>query len=442
MGDKSSFNKDEYNQLRTLLKETKSLFDFYVESFMNDLNALNINSTIRDFMVSKTTDEIEAMNELELSEVYTKYTVEDKKEHVASINDSKILQDMLSIKKSVDLIEEMREKITEIEVECQNFVSEYRKYLQSDEYREERQKVKEELKEKIAAEPDAYKKSKLEEQLYIMESTDNLSFIFEDFNKDKDQIKHFTDIFFDDKKSSYIIERLNGKLKRFNLPAGFYKEFLYLEERYLDEMYHPFNNTFVFYVVRFIAFSDPSSKKDQVFIHSILTNLTNLFYNTFENDDRREEFLKIVRAFLFMFMEHYEEFVKENITHPKHPVRLEREKEQEALIRAKMIERITESGALFDETVSDDILRDYCKALDTIDENGYNITVTGVNIEDTMTLYYDILEEELGNKLMSETDAELLGDSTEPLSIAEIEAAVMEECCDQVDEVTATEFAE
>lgn len=442
MGDKTNFNKEEYEQLRSLLKETKSLFDLYVETFMNDLNALSINPSIREFMVTKTMEEIEAMSGEDLSAVYTKYTVEDKKEHVASINDSKILQDMVAIKKSVDIIEEMRAKMEEIDTECQNFVVAYRKYLQSDEYREEKQRVKDELKEKIAVETDPYKKSKLTEQLDVMESSDTLSFIFDDFIKDKNNIKNFTDIFFNDKKSEYIIERLNGKLKRFNLPTGFYKEFLYLEERYLDEMYHPFNNVFVFYVIRFISFADPSSKRDQMFIYSILTNLTNLFYNTFESDERRDEFLTIVKAFLFMFMEHYEEFVEQNITHPTHPVRLEREKEHDALVRAKMIKRITESGALFDETVSDDILRDYCKALDTIDENGYNITVTGANIEDTMTLYYAILEEELGNNLMSESDAELLGDDTEPLSIAEIEAVVMEECCDQVDEVTATEFAE
>ena len=64
--------------------------------------------------------------------------------------------------------------------------------------------------------------------------------------------------------------------------------------------------------------------------------MLNLVYNRFYSEDVREIFLSTIRTFLDQFEDVREIFDEKNILHPNHPYRIQKEKEREANLRAKL----------------------------------------------------------------------------------------------------------
>ena len=72
--------------------------------------------------------------------------------------------------------------------------------------------------------------------------------------------------------------------------------------------------------------------------------MLNLVYNRFYSEEVKETFLNTIRSFLDEFMEDSEMFNEKNILHPGHPYRIQKKKEKDAALRARIYEQLTIKG--------------------------------------------------------------------------------------------------
>ena len=72
--------------------------------------------------------------------------------------------------------------------------------------------------------------------------------------------------------------------------------------------------------------------------------MLNLIYNRFYSEEVKETFLNTIRSFLDEFMDDTEIFNEKNILHPGHPYRIQKKKEKDAALRARIYEQLTIKG--------------------------------------------------------------------------------------------------
>ena len=112
-----------------------------------------------------------------------------------------------------------------------------------------------------------------------------------------------------------------------------------LEEKYLEEKYHPFNNLFLFYYMRFVGHMNPYNIEEAEKVAALTTELLGLVYKQFTDAEAEEEFKNVIRSFDDMFEDDVEKFKEDNATYPKSKYRLEKdavyaEKRKESLLQA------------------------------------------------------------------------------------------------------------
>lgn len=253
-----------------------------------------------------------------------------------------------NILECIDLLielKEQREEINDIQHESQKIVKEQIEYFNSDEYAEKcvdlAANIKVEidaLKAKDSRTPEEYDQlKKLEEQYVILTQRYSIGFLFEH----REPVAKIADAFFSNKNSQYMMQKYCAKCKQLDMNPALYKEFTGIEEKYLDEKYHVFTNLFLFTIVRYIAYADVH--KDAKCISLLFSGLANLKRDTFNSKASKDTFLGAITDYLDKFIEAglTERFEKENILHPKHPVRLENAKRKDIETRSRLLSTVT-----------------------------------------------------------------------------------------------------
>ena len=117
-----------------------------------------------------------------------------------------------------------------------------------------------------------------------------------------------------------------------------------IEEKDLDEKYHPFNNFFLFHCVRYMAYLDAIDNEVQ--FKTIVGTLTKLVYDTFPNDQVKETTINMIKAYLDRFIEegYTDMFIERNVSYPKHPERLKKDAEREKKAREYYISIIEKNN--------------------------------------------------------------------------------------------------
>ena len=164
--------------------------------------------------------------------------------------------------------------------------------------------------------------------------------------------------------------RFYKKMKMFGFKQDLYTYFLNIEETFLDERYHPFNNLFLYIYARMIAYSDPYNKKDVMFVNAINSGLASLIYHKFESTEQELNFKGIIMGIDDYFMGDREFFEKNNTTYEKHPERIEYEAGKEDALKKFYIEKLHSLDVTdFDESLPS-------KELKAIYEDKYNTLVS------------------------------------------------------------------
>lgn len=235
---------------------------------------------------------------------------------------------------NINRVIESEKEVEDLKADADNVVKEYASYLTSDKYYEENMKRIAKLKEDLEKEQDPTMKKKIQGMIEALENRYTLQFMFKRLNEMGDkEVERLVTIFFDDNRSRYVMTRYKNKAKALGYNPDIYKYFLNMEEKYLEEKYHVFDNLFLFVVINFIAYIDTYNTRDKMYGQAIINSMANTVYEKFPNEKTKKDFLNIMRQVLDFFENYREEFNEKNYLHPKHPRRIEKDKKREKELR-------------------------------------------------------------------------------------------------------------
>ena len=250
---------------------------------------------------------------------------ETEKEHI--IDAFSDMLDLISTERSFDLVK------SEMDTESSKLVD----YLNSEEYYNEKMDKNKERKKELAElekvqgrERNVRKIRELRQMIAVIDGQWDFSFMKE--NK-KVTVENTVEVFFDGERSGYVVKRYYDKCAQINLNADVFRYFMNIEENNLEEKYHPFNNLFLFHCIRYMAYLDTTYNDIQ--FRTIVGSLTKLIYDSFPNNECKETFLNTIRTYLDKFIDagYTDYFIEHNISYPKHPERIKKDKMREESAR-------------------------------------------------------------------------------------------------------------
>lgn len=268
---------------------------------------------------------------------------------------------LLDIKEDSMTIYDMESKIKELRAQTSDILKEYFTYSSSNAVRQQNLENLATLKAQVEKEGDELAKKKALRKIEDMEAAYSLSFLFRRLDRyGKKEVKNIKDVFFDKVKGSYIIEKYKGKIESFGYKDRLYRYFFNIEENFLPEKYHVYNNLFLFIYMRLVAYSDANNRAEATFVRAITGSMANLIYHRFDEKENENEFLSIVEKLLDYFEEYHDYFEKYNVTQPNHPKRIEATKKREAERRELLITKMNQMGITgYPEDACADDLQNY-----------------------------------------------------------------------------------
>ena len=411
-----SANQNEYKALLDLIKDLEEQSKTYEELLKSEIESLDYDTAIVKYInVSFSKDD--EFDDENLKKIHEKFYKGEDTEFNP--------EDVKGIIRRVHEIADIRAEAAALRADANKAIEEYTNYITSPEYIEKKKKRLAELKEMAEKETNEVEKKKVQKLIDSMEATYTLSFLFTRFDKiGKDECESVIKTYFDNARSRYVIDRYISKCKGLGFNPDIYKYFFNIEEKFLDEKYHIFNNLFLYYAMRFIAYSDVNNQNEKMYCHALINNMTNLLYHKFPTQDDEDTFKALIMKVLDNFEYARDYFDKNNITHPKHPSRIERDKEQEKEFMEVLKFNITER----------------CKELDVETPD-----TQGKTIEELRKILEDLDNEEEEQIKIMIPDIEVIhNENTEDVIDSEAVVTDVEETeeVEEADEVESTEESE
>lgn len=193
------------------------------------------------------------------------------------------------------------------------------------------------------------KKKEIEVKIRIMDNCTTFSFLFNRITdpkikeKERDVIKRG---FFKVSEGSLIMDKYKSKIKKFGFGGDIVPHLLGLEELFLSEKYHPFNNLFLFNYMRYTAYADPDNIEERMYVQAITDSLVSLVYHRL-TDEKRDYLISIIEKFDNLFLYDKDKFIEANTTNPDHEYRIERDKGT----REKITAYLNENGIEYSDNM-------------------------------------------------------------------------------------------
>lgn len=278
-----------------------------------------------------STEEFDTMSDDDIKMIYNSYYIGSAEAKLLQPEDMR--KDLKACKGLSNTAYEMQKSFKEVQDLYNESVDEDWKRRNSKEYRDATLKRIEEWKseiEKMDPVKDAKMIRDLRQKVEFMESTITLDFITERIKHVEKEKSTIMRQFFSESEGSYSLNRCKSRSPKFGFDADWYKFFFNLEENFLPEEYHAFNNLFLFNVMRFIGYQDPYNAKDRGMVQAIVSSLTGLVYHKFADTEMENVIISLIKDYDSYFEDQCEKFMKDNTTRPNHPVRLEQSKKADA----------------------------------------------------------------------------------------------------------------
>jgi len=367
--------KDDVNELRKSIREMENHIQFAEETLDAYItNATDFDLSIKDTLRNMTEEDLANISEENLHS-YAKKTGVTIDQYTARYDellnsDAETKPDTLvdfvrltlsQIREKVVDVDNIKTQKKEVEEKVNSAITNYFEYINSPEYKEKHHAKIDELKKQAETETDPLRKKRLLQGVENLEAAESLSFIFNRINIGEKEIKNIVDIFFSSVRSAKVLEKFNRKITSYGYNQKMFGIFYNLEEKFLPEEYYDFNNLFTFHVARFIAYSDPNSAKDKLFVAAILKNLYNLVYHKFCSDEDEKVVIELIKAFDDKFFPYKEKFTADNVLSPNHPHRKAADVQYELRKRNLTIAKLREMGVEPDLNLSNEELLDLFK---------------------------------------------------------------------------------
>lgn len=354
-------NAPSYKELVALIKEMEDQKDTLVEFIKADLDQLHLPFEALERLLPYTLEDIESndvtvekafnmLEEISFDDGYALITSvkrdmeaahEEKNESLTALEAKR--KRLKEIKGSANTYYQLEKEAESLRNDMNDILKDYMEYLNSPELEKKKEDRLQLLKKQAENEQDEYQKGKILKMISIMENSKSLAFLVERFSSyGKKEVNKIEDLFFHEARGSYIIDRYKKKIPKFGFDAKLYRYYFNLEERFLEEKYHPFNNLFLFCYMRFVAHADPYNKMDKIYVQAVTSAIANLIYHKNGDSESEKELLDIIRLVDDNFVDHAEKFIQDNTTHPTHPIRINAEKKYETERKEKLIAKMNE----------------------------------------------------------------------------------------------------
>lgn len=279
-----------------------------------------------------------------------------------------------SIKESLINIKKLERDRDTLSTNMKEIEDNYFNYVNTKEYKENKLKKIEEMEKEAENETDSVKKGQILRNLEYMKNAETLKFLTE-YTDEKGQraVDNIADVYFNHQRSSLVMKKFAVRIPKLGYNKDIYKFFFNLEENFLPEEYHAFNNLFLFHVMRTISFMDVDSKRDNLYASAILVKLYNLVYHKFGNQESEDEFIEFIRKFDDLFMGKWKDkFEADNVTNPKHPERIKKDEEAAKRKRMMTIAELKNHGIEPDTSLDTDTLTNQLKEAIEAEKNSTN----------------------------------------------------------------------
>lgn len=303
--------QDGYGVSLSIMQKVKGLSDEDIDDFLDD--ELDTLLTDNDGQAIDFTKKLEARNNELINE--DKFTMLGYKRYV-----------LKDICKNVKELDKAADSMGDIINDKNALMKEYVESIltKSPERNSKRIEILKGNLEKAETEDE---KKKIQNIINIFENLNNLGYIFKDINLySEKELDIITSNFLDPKKAEYMVNKFITKCKQMKINSQFYQLFLNMEELFLEEEYHAFNNLFLFFVMRYIAYANPYDAVSKSYALTMIMSIQKLMTNKYKTTEDKDNFLLVVKKFLDYFKPYTDRYKKQNATYKEHPVRLAHDK--------------------------------------------------------------------------------------------------------------------
>lgn len=233
-------------------------------------------------------------------------------------------------------LEDVTESINEVK---QNYID----FVHSDKFADIQKQRIEKLKESVDLTIDEKERKELKEKLEYIENLQYHKFLLQRLEElGEKEVIRLKDHFFSNGLGDFTLKKFTAACKRFKLASNIHMHFINLEEQFLPEEYHPFNNMFLFVLMNYVSYADDRNPKDCAYVDKIFNSLILLIQHKFYGNEEEQRFIDLIKTVDSYFLEYTEVYKEKNITWANHPVRVrhgervERRKRDEILKRLKL----------------------------------------------------------------------------------------------------------
>ncbi len=326
---------------------------------------------------------------------------------------------LLKVREKMSNIVDAEENIKVLEDERLDISRSFTAALKSPEYREARIAQIQKLREHLDEEEDPKRRKELSDKLDQIEISQNFTFLNERLHSiGKKEVQSIISGFFEMTKGTYTMKRYYTNLKRMEISPEIHRMFFSLEEKFLPESYHVYNDLFLYHVIRWVSYMDVDDAKDYLYMSSIIGALKDLI-TADATDEEKQTLLGVMKDF-YSFIdneERYKYFEEKNISYKNHPERILAEKHAEEQRKLKIQETFKrELGQLY-EKIYVIPPSDFESELAKIQEEKVHMIEQLENLkvslggrkryEDIFNLY----ERTMATEALKEEDSEAVGDS-------------------------------
>lgn len=324
------------------VKKDRTLINMQMEAEKNELQDGKEKRPSKEVLdkIEKYRTKLQKKFKEEFSDVYTSKKLEC------------IKAKLLDVLKLVHNIENSKKQEQKFKEETKENMAEYIAKITSEEYLEKKRTSLKELEEKANALTNEKEKAIILKQVEEQRAADNFTFLFTRFNAlGTEETDRIVRNFFSTQRSRATIQRCTAKLKQLGYQNNIWQAFFNLEENFLEEKYHVFNNLFLFQIMSFVAYIEPSKEADKLFAGTLISYTGNLIYGRFSSDVERNRFVKVITDYLDLYEPYREKFEKDNAMAPSHPTRVARMKEEEESVREMIYANLADAGYKVTEAV-------------------------------------------------------------------------------------------
>lgn len=364
-------NYNDYKIIRDSIKDAEKAYNSIKDGLRKAVvQRFGLNHDIIETIIQFTKEELESKDIGELRDFLSSYAITKGK----TFSDEEVRSILKDIKMISDTVWTAKTELENLKKDATEIVKEFMNYGSSDKEKNRVKSTIEALKAAESLEVDLESKRDLQKRIFILENCLSLDFVTERLRDlGKKEIDSINEGFFKMNRGSYTIDRFKQKIIKLGFTESLYYNYFNLEETFLPEEYHVFNNLFLFIYMRMVAYADVHDERDMAWMKYLTGNFSCLFYHKFKEEEEEKHFLEVIMKTLDYFNDYREMYQKDNSTAPGNPTRVEMEKKRSEKEREVLIKKLEEYNITdYNPDASNKELRKYLlEKIDSLVEEQY-----------------------------------------------------------------------